>query len=125
MKAEHQPRPRAECAHAPHCTHYAMGQRKTKTGLANLCLPHLQEYDHARAMRWCELRGLMTRESQIEYIREQVTLLSRTKTTEDYRAWQKNPRSETARRFVEELNAARKLPVRERQPGDDDEEIEE
>jgi hypothetical protein len=67
----------------------------------------------------------MTRESQIEYIREQVTLLSRTKTTEDYRAWQKNPRSETARRFVEELNAARKLPVRERQPGDDDEEIEE
>lgn len=118
MKKEPEYRPRAECAYAPHCTYYAMGQRKLKTGWANLCISHLDMYDTAYSRKWCEERGLASKESQLDFVREQVKLLSQPK---DHKAWMTNPKSEIAKRLRDEFLARKDLP--EREPGEDSEEL--
>lgn len=121
MKKEPEYRPRAECAYAPHCTYYAMGQRKLKTGWANLCISHLDMYDTAYARKWCEEQGLASKETQLDFVREQVKLLDRPK---DPKAWMRNARTPLAVKWRDEYLSAMRIPSADRIPGEDDEVLE-
>lgn len=96
---------------------------KTPTGYANLCMGHYDSKALSDAKAWLADRGLETMAEQRSFWRKQVEILKAGQT--DYRGWQRNPKSEIAQKFVDEINAGRRLPVRERVPGEDDEPIEE
>lgn len=96
---------------------------KTPTGDANLCMGHYEAKALSDARAWLADRGLETMAEQRTFWRRQVEILREAKA--DYRGWQRNPKSEIAQKFVDEINAARRLPVRERVPGEDDELLEE
>lgn len=110
---------RAECAHFG-CVQTAMIAQRTRSGWANLCLSHYEAHHTAEAQRKLALLGLDTREKQTAYWREQVEILR--SGAKNYRTWAHRPKSELARRYAAEINASKRLPVRE--PGADYEEDE-
>lgn len=112
----------SECAHMG-CNVGAKVNVKTPTGYANLCMGHYDSKALSDAKAWLADRGLETMAEQRSFWRKQVEILKAGQT--DYRGWQRNPKSEIAQKFVDEINAGRRLPVRERVPGEDDEPIEE
>lgn len=84
--------------------------------------PQLAEHTR-RAEEWCLERGLDTTEKKIAYCRRVMALLSRPRTVADMRQWMDAPKSELARKYADEVRAARFARMPARDPGQDDEEL--
>jgi len=108
----HDTRPRAPCAHET-CNVLSMVRVQTPTGWANLCLSHYASQNDEEARRYCRDHGLDTTEKKIAHCR------SLWKKPRDPRAWMKNPKSDIARQWRDEILARENS--RTRTPGEDDE----
>lgn len=60
----------ARCAYET-CFQGALVKQRTKTGWANFCASHYEEFHTAQSRGWLVDRGLDTREKQVAYWREQ------------------------------------------------------
>ena len=108
-----------DCAHFG-CDSAAKVNVKTATGFANLCMAHYDAHHLERAKSVLAGLGIETKDEQKSFWRNQVEILRGGNT--NYRGWQRQPKSEKAREFIDEIRAQK--PVRDRVPGEDDEPLE-
>lgn len=108
------PRTLIDCAY-DRCDSHAVCRVRKPTGWANLCDFHYSNDNVRESIFYCQKHGLDTTEKRIAHCRALF------KAPRDSRAWLKNAKSEIAKRYRDEV--LKVAPV-EREPGQDDEEIE-